>query len=254
MAPDFCTEQDPSWPPSHLTPAEFEKRLENAYDGGFNISTSLDPSTSNPTKPESATRILSDTQVVSKIAKASLIPFAPLTDAYASTVPETVFVGTLDGRVRAAIATRWHPLHTSEYLWTKSFLPTFIQRYVGGNVDMLYHVVSRPPFLDHHLTEYVNGLPTSLKIKYQDPSTSPSPSTPNNRNNESASYILRQAARPYVTDENLHRKEKSFIGPARFKQNGPLRCLLSQYITQENVKVLGFGGLGTGRLVAGWSF
>lgn len=157
------------------------------------------------------------------------LPFAKWTDDFAATLPETAQAESLDGQVRDAIIHRWHPLHTSEYLFTKGAFCNLLLRYLGDNIDMVHHVETRPPFLDHHLTAYANGLPPSLKIKYsaQDGSLT-------------EKYILREAVRPFVTDEIYKRPKNAYLGPIKFPENGPLHQLFTRLITPENVEALGF--------------
>lgn len=173
--------------------------------------------------------MLNNISVLTKLALVSRLPFAPWTEIFAATHPETAQVEGLDGRVRDLIINRWHPLHTAEYILTKGLFPNLLLRYLGDNVDMVHHVETRPPFLDHHLTSYVNSLPPSLKIKCSMPDKS-----------LTEKYILREAVRPFVTDEIYKRPKKPYIGPAKFPENGPLHQLFMRLISQENVEALGF--------------
>lgn len=94
---------------------------------------------------------------------------------------------------------------------------------------MAYQVESRPAFLDHNLTEYVNGLPPSLKLKYD-----------YDTGDFKEKYILREAVKPFVTDEIYNRTKKPYMGPLRFPVNGPLHTKLAGLVTRENVEALGF--------------
>ncbi|KAL1965993.1 hypothetical protein VTN77DRAFT_4933 [Rasamsonia byssochlamydoides] len=94
---------------------------------------------------------------------------------------------------------------------------------------MVHHVESRTPFLDHHLTEYANSLPPSLKVKYD-------PVTKTFREK----YILREAVKPFVTEEIYNRTKQPYMGPVRFAENGPMHQAFRKLVTQENVAQLGF--------------
>lgn len=124
---------------------------------------------------------------------------------------------------------RWHPLHTAEYVWTKGFFCNLLLRYLGDNIDMVHHVETRPPFLDHHLSEYANGLPPSLKIKYS-----------RSDGSFTEKYILREAVFPFVTDEIYKRMKKPYLGPTTFQANGALHQLFCRLTSRENVDALGF--------------
>ncbi|KAJ6103185.1 hypothetical protein N7486_005612 [Penicillium sp. IBT 16267x] len=221
---DFMLESDPSWPESlsETALAELAQKLSTtiATAAGFlNIKRA----------PASTQRMLNRISVLTVLSSVGRLPFAEWTDVYATTLPETAQVESLDGQVREAIMNRWHPLHTSEYVFTKGFFSNLLLRYLGDNIDMVHHIETRPPFLDHHLTEYVNGLPPSLKIKcsLEDGSAT-------------EKYILREAVRPFVTDEIYTRTKKPYLGPTKFPQDGPLHQFFLRLTSRENVDALGF--------------
>lgn len=57
-------------------------------------------------------------------------------------------------------------------------------------------IEGRTPFLDHHVVEYVNALPPSLKIRY------------NSKTDQLVEkYVLREASKPFITDELYLRKK-----------------------------------------------
>lgn len=224
MVHEFLVESDPSWSSS---PSETE-RAEMADRLGLNgpVYAAMK---SNRSLPESTCKMLNNTSILTKLAFAARLPFAEWTDVFTATFPETAQVESLDGRVRDLIINRWHPLHTAEYLLTKGLFVNLLLRYLGDNVDMVHHIETRPPFLDHHLTAYANGLPPSLKIKY---SVSDKSLT--------EKYILREAVRPFVTDEIYKREKKPYLGPAKFPENGPLHQLFIRFTSKENIAALGF--------------
>ncbi|KAF9893626.1 hypothetical protein FE257_010938 [Aspergillus nanangensis] len=224
--PDEIQEPDLSWPESHF-PDEDRRQLWHDVQGSSGAVVSGNHET---TAPSSTARMVNHTQTIRQLARLGQLPFLPWTSCYISSGdPETLLAESIDPRAREKMVTKWHPLHTSQYIWTKSYLPTISLRYVGDNVDIAYHVEGRLPFLDHHLNEYANQLPPSLKMKY-DPTT--------RCFNEK--YILREATRPFVTDELYERRKKPFSGPTRFKENGPIHGTFLRLLTRENVAALGF--------------
>ena len=91
---------------------------------------------------------------------------------------------------------KWHPLHTAQFIWTRSILPNLILTSMGDRMEMANSLEGRTPFLDHHLTQYANSLPPSLKVKV-DLKTG----------TFTEKWILREAGRPYITDEMYHRRK-----------------------------------------------
>ncbi|KAJ7105202.1 hypothetical protein C8R44DRAFT_886703 [Mycena epipterygia] len=72
----------------------------------------------------------------------------------------------LDSRVRAkAVFGAWHPLNVASYVSAKTILLQVILNAMGERIEMAHSVEGRPPFLVHHLVEYINTLPPSLKVK-----------------------------------------------------------------------------------------
>ncbi|KAJ5660208.1 hypothetical protein N7507_006659 [Penicillium longicatenatum] len=221
---DFMLETDPSWPDS-LSETELAVLAEK-----LNI-TSMSGASFPSIKraPASTQRMLNHSSILTVLSSIGSLPFAEWTNMYATTIPETAQVESLDGQIREAIMRRWHPLHTAEYVFTKGFFTNLLLRYLGDNIDMVHHVETRPPFLDHHLTEYANSLPPSLKIKcsLEDGTVT-------------EKYVLREAVRPFVTDEIYTRTKKPYLGPTRFPENGPLHQLFLRLTTRQNVDALGF--------------
>ncbi|KAE8385112.1 asparagine synthase [Aspergillus alliaceus] len=224
--PDLLQEPDYSWPASDFPPEKREKVWREAREntGAVIFGDGSD------SVPASTARMVNNTHTMREVAKCGYLPFLPWTNIYLSTGdPETRLAEDLDGRALQMIANKWHPLHTSQYIWLKSYLPNFILRWVGDNMDMAHHVESRPAFLDHHLNEYVNFLPPSLKMKYN---------PDNNTFNEK--YILRKAARPFITDEIYARRKVPYCGPTQYKEDGPVHQVFLRLLTRENIERLGF--------------
>lgn len=155
-----------------------------------------------------------------------------------------------DARVK--MRTRWHPLHSALYMWNKTTLANVLLSCLGDRTEMAHSIEARTPFLDHHLTEYVNRLPPSVKIRLTHHEESGERQT--NQDDQGPlwknaapgltsfkeKWILREAARPYITDELYQRKKHPFLAPMKWPINGPLQRMLSSMLTREAVEGLGF--------------
>ncbi|KAF7376896.1 Asparagine synthetase domain-containing protein [Mycena sanguinolenta] len=142
-------------------------------------------------------------------------------------------------RVRQnSISGDWHSLNVSLYTAAKSFLGRGILNFVGDRADMAHAVESRVTFLDHHLVEYVNRIPPSLKIR---PVSGDQPG----KWSLVEKWILREAVKPFVTEEIYLRKKNAFnpppSGPPAVPSDLlPLQAHLKARITQVSVEKLGF--------------
>ena len=88
------------------------------------------------------------------------------------------------------------PLNKSLFVWAKSFLPNYILNLLGDRMEMAHSVEGRVPFLDHHVVECVCGAPVSLKIR-----------------GLTEKYLLREAAKPVVTETVYRRQKHPFLSP-----------------------------------------
>ncbi|KAI9661955.1 MAG: hypothetical protein M1821_009195 [Bathelium mastoideum] len=147
--------------------------------------------------------------------------------------------------VQARMRSRWHPLHTAMYMWNKNSLANVLLSCLGDRTEMAHSVEARTPFLDHNLTEYVNRLPPSVKLSYAaesehgelGPTWTKSSLALQSLNEK---WILRQAVRPYITDELYKRKKHPFLAPARWPKGGALHRMFKTLLTQPAVEELGF--------------
>ena len=92
-----------------------------------------------------------------------------------------------------AINGSWHPLHVALYAEGKSTLPNSLLNQLGDRNEMAHSIEGRLPFLDHKLAEYLNSLPPSVKIRpfrKEDGSWK-----------FSEKWILREAVKPFITEE-----------------------------------------------------
>lgn len=124
------------------------------------------------------------------------IPFSAWTDTYGESDAHLTIAENVDVRVRSLMEKKWHPLNSALYTWYKCQLPNLLPTCTGDRTDMSNSMEGRTPFLDYRLVEYVNGLPPSLKIRY-------------NRDTDELveKYILREAGKPFISDEAYKRKK-----------------------------------------------
>ncbi|KAL9014613.1 MAG: hypothetical protein Q9173_000742, partial [Seirophora scorigena] len=154
-------------------------------------------------------------------------------------------LGSHASDVQARMRSRWHPLHTAMYMWNKNSLANVLLSCLGDRTEMAHSVEARTPFLDHHLTEYVNRLPPSVKLQYGagsengelGPTWTESSMALQSLNEK---WILRQAVRPYITDELYKRKKHPFLAPTRWTKDGPLHRMFKTLLTPRAVEQLGF--------------
>ena len=90
-----------------------------------------------------------------------------------------------------------HPVNQSLYFWTKLTLCNYILGTLGDGCEMASSIEGRLPFLDHRLFEYAAKMPMQMKIKAY--------------TNEK--YILKEAAKPYLTNSVYKRQKHPFQSP-----------------------------------------
>ncbi|ORX88596.1 glutamine-hydrolyzing asparagine synthase [Basidiobolus meristosporus CBS 931.73] len=134
----------------------------------------------------------------------------------------------LSGEARRKIAHKWHPLHAALYSENKTVLPNGLCNFLGDRSEMAHSIEARTPFLDHFLTEYVNDLPPSVKFK------------PSEKGELVEKWILREAVKPYITEELYLRTKHPFIAPAARDTYSPISRLFREKITKESCGALGW--------------
>ncbi|KAM3565373.1 hypothetical protein ARSEF4850_001409 [Beauveria asiatica] len=145
---------------------------------------------------------------------------------------------------------RWHPLHRSLYMWAKTLLPNTILTGLGDRSEMRNSIEGRPPFLDHNLAEHVNALPPSVKMRYS-PDESEGLAQGNaddywwkgsgsGLRSVTEKWILREAVRPFVSEDMYRRRKVMFLAPIRWAKGGPLHLMFRRILTEESVRELGF--------------
>jgi asparagine synthase (glutamine-hydrolysing) len=108
-------------------------------------------------------------------------------DVYQALLDSIDIAGQLAGRPR---------LHQSMYLYTKLVFPSVMLGSLGDRSEMGHSIEGRLPMLDTELVEFVKQLPVDSKI-----------------HGTIEKYVLREAARPFVTNQVYERRKRPFIAP-----------------------------------------
>ena len=98
------------------------------------------------------------------------VDFPKIFNSYVSQYSERnvqkTIANSINGRIRDLMMSKWQPVHTVEYIWSKGFLSNAILTALGDRAEMAHSLEVQPPFLDHHFTEYINQPPPSVKIRW----------------------------------------------------------------------------------------
>ena len=125
------------------------------------------------------------------------LDYAPWTQCLGSCPPEVTLMEDISESVRQLMTHKWHPLHSALYVWNKTILPNMLLTCLSDRTEMSNSVEGRVPFLDHHLIDYVNNLPPSMKFRY-DPTN----------DTLTEKWILREASKPFITQELYERTKQ----------------------------------------------
>ncbi|KAK4936395.1 hypothetical protein LTR10_022721 [Elasticomyces elasticus] len=142
--------------------------------------------------------------------------------------PQLTYAENIDGMMLEEVNRKWHPLHTALYCFTKAHLQNLLLSNLGDRGEMAHSIEGRTPFLDHHLAEYVNNLPPSMKIRHDE------------KGEWVEKYVLREAAKPFITEEIYKKRKHPYSAPVEFPKNGPMHQLLQTLVTKHNIAKLGF--------------
>jgi asparagine synthase (glutamine-hydrolysing) len=108
-------------------------------------------------------------------------------------------------------------VNQSLYIWGKTSLPNYILSNLGDRMEMAHSVEGRLPFLDHRVTETVARMPVAVKI-----------------NGTTEKWVLREAARPAITDTVYRRQKHPFMSPpATVQQGGKLFTMLQDTLRSD---------------------
>lgn len=191
--PDYLREPDLSFD-GGLSEDERERLLQGAEDETSKYYTSIGADGGNSATSPGRKRLNNISTLASMSAFMPDV-FADWTTALPPADPHTVIADDIAPAVVAQMQHHWHPLHTAQYVWTQRHLPNQFMSCLGDRTEMAHSIEGRTPFLDHHLTEYVNGLPPSMKMRWD------------GRGEFTAKYVLREAMRPFVTEEIFAQKK-----------------------------------------------
>jgi asparagine synthase (glutamine-hydrolysing) len=222
---DFLRESDMSWPATKLSEKDRLQTLDELETENF----------SHPKETDTAAAVRKQVHNTSFLGFTQYFALnnellAPWTyTEFGESDKRITAVNALDGRTRDLMSTKWHPLHTSLYIWTKCALANGLLTVLGDRCEMAHSVEGRQPFLDHRLTEYAMSLPPSMKIRW-DPAT----------RTYSEKWILKEAVKPYITEELYTRRKHPFSAPVKYKPGGAVYNLFDGLITKGNVEQLGF--------------
>jgi asparagine synthase (glutamine-hydrolysing) len=106
------------------------------------------------------------------------------------------FLGLLDDLDVSGRLLGRAPVSQALYLWAKTVLPGYILTVLGDRMEMAHSVEGRVPFLDHEVVELICRMPVGMKIRGM-----------------TEKYVLREAARPVLTDTVYRRQKHPFLSP-----------------------------------------
>lgn len=190
-------------------------------------------------------------------AAAAMVALQPNNSVFAKWVHEKhggswdrlkTFMAGVDPDVRTKIQEKWHPGHGAAYTMAKTGLHNYILAGVSDRAEMAHSVEGRPPFMDHHLTDYVNMIPPTIKTKFRGEGDGALDdlegfwwkSAGSSMRALTEKWLLREAVRPFVTDELYKRRKQPFMAPTKWPKDGPLQNMFRELLTEENVCSLGF--------------
>jgi asparagine synthase (glutamine-hydrolysing) len=113
------------------------------------------------------------------------------------------------------------PLNQSMWLWLKAFFPNKLLNYLGDRSEMAHSIEGRLPFLDHPLVELLCDMPVSMKIRGM-----------------TEKYVLREAARPFLTETVYKRQKHPFLAPFELKSR--MRELVQDTLQPARLSALPF--------------
>ncbi len=135
--------------------------------------------------------------------------------------PYQAFLDSLD--FAGQIAER-EPVHQSLYLWTKSMFVNLLLNQLGDRMEMAHGIEGRVPFLDDRVVAVLRDMPVSMKIHGQN-----------------GKYVLREAARPFITDTVYRRRKNAFLAPSpALRPAGRLNQMLQDILRSEQMAAVAF--------------
>ncbi|KAL0256568.1 hypothetical protein SLS55_008963 [Diplodia seriata] len=227
--PDYLREPDLAWPANAMSDEQRDKLREETEELTERNYRTIGMDSAK-TGDSVAVRMLNGIKTPQYMTAWGFDVYTPWAyDAYGIGDARLTVAHNVDGRTRELIMDKWHPLHSAMYVWSKGHLANSFLSCLGDRTEMAHSLEARTPFLDHRLTEYVNGLPPSVKVRWD-----------KKEQGFVEKWILREASKPFITTELYERKKHPYSAPTLFPENGPLHKLFSRLICRENVEELGF--------------
>ncbi|KAI6352785.1 hypothetical protein MCOR25_009301 [Pyricularia grisea] len=143
---------------------------------------------------------------------------------------------------------KWHSLNSSVYFNHKTLLTNYVIPLNGDRTEMANSIEGRPPILDHKVLEIAATIPPSVNIGYFPEGSRLNSGATLFRTNKDdelitrfrEKFILREAAKPFVTGEIYSRPKHSFMASTKYRTGGPIHKIITKLLTKENVEALGF--------------
>lgn len=231
--PDFLKERDYAWPTRAISESERKALLKEQEEKLFKYLRGRGAANYSTRLPDVVARELNN-MITATTMTAYQLPaefWADWIRKQWGSIPNPLqtIANDLSVRVKQKMQQIWHPLHSGMYTWSKCHLANSILSCLGDRTEMAHSIEARTPFLDHELTSYANSLPPSVKLRY-DATTG----------TFTEKWILREATKPFITEELYERKKHAYTAPVLYSENGPLRQLYKKLLTRENIEELGF--------------
>jgi asparagine synthase (glutamine-hydrolysing) len=114
-------------------------------------------------------------------------------------------------------------VNKSLYIWAKTALPNYILSNLGDRMEMAHSVEGRLPLLDHEVVALVAQMPIAMKI-----------------NGMTEKFVLREAARPVLTDAVYRRQKHPFLSPpSTLQTDGNLHALIQDTLRGAALETTG---------------
>jgi asparagine synthase (glutamine-hydrolysing) len=141
---------------------------------------------------------------------------ASFASEFASCDPYRGFLDGLD--CEEQLADR-EPVHQSLYLWNKSVFVNMLLNQLSDRMEMAHGIEGRLPFLDDQVVDVLREIPLSLKIR-----------------SLNGKHVVREAARPYVTETVYRRRKQAFLAPpSATKRSGRLYQMLQETLRSRTM-------------------
>ena len=145
---------------------------------------------------------------------------AAVTALYSDEMRQAVGTASTEALVRGVLAAAGtdDPLNRALFLDFETLLPDQVLAFVD-RLSMAHSVEVRPPFLDHHLVEFVARIPGRHKIR-----------------EGRVKHVLKEAMRGLIPQSIIDRPKEGFIMPVNDWIMGPLRGLLEDLLSPASLR------------------